>query len=106
MTEEELHALKEISHKLDQLIILMKLSNLSRLQEIKKQLERDRIASRISEYTGSPISYSDLSARVSRDLGIAEITVKKKISTLKEMGILFTSRIGREVYYESSGLLD
>lgn len=106
MTEEELHVLKEISYKLDQLIILIKLSNQPRLQEIKKQLEKDRIASRILEYTGSPISYSDLSTRVSKDLSMAEISVKKKISTLKEMGVLITSRAGREVYYESSGLLD
>lgn len=35
---------------------------------------------------------------------VAEITVKKKISTLREIEFLITRREGREVYYENSGL--
>jgi len=47
-----------------------------------------------------------LAKKVAEETGAAEITVKKKISTLKEMGFLTTRREGREVYYENSGLFD
>ena len=101
MSEENTKLLKEISRKLDQLIILMKLSNRTTLEDIKKKIERDRVAFKIMEISDGSLSYSAMSKKISENLGVAEITVKKKIAELKEMGALMPVRKGREVYYEN-----
>ena len=98
--------LKEISHKLDLLIVLMKLSNRKTIEDFKRELKKDRISSRILEVSDGTLTYSDISKKVAQEINAAEITVKKKISSLKEMGLLVTRREGREVFYESSGLID
>lgn len=106
MPEDNAHLLREISKKLDRLIILMKLSNRAALEDFKKKVERDKIAVKIMEIADGSITYTDLSKKVATDLGVAEITVKKKISDMKELGILSINRKGKEAYYENSGLLD
>jgi len=104
MNEEQLQIWREMLHKLDQLIILSKLSNRKLIKEFQRTLRKDRVSARILEYADGSLSYSDLSRRVSEELGAAEITVKRKISDLREMGVLMSIRKGREVYYENSGL--
>jgi len=104
MEKEEIRILQEISHKLDQLIILLKLSNKNTLDKFKREIKRDRVSARILELADGTLTYSDLSKKVAEEMKVAEITVKKKISTLREMGFLITRREGREVYYENSGL--
>ena len=98
--------LKDISNKLDQLIILLKLSNRDVLKQFKKEVQRDRVSARILELADGTLTYSDLSKKVSEEMGVAEITVKKKISRLREMGFLIARREGRQVYYENSGLFE
>ena len=106
MEKNEVAILREISHKLDQLIILLKLSNRDVLNQFKREIQRDRVSARILELADGTLTYSDLSKKVSEEMGVAEITVKKKISRLREMGFLITRREGREVYYENSGLFE
>lgn len=106
MPEDNTVLLKEISKKLGSLIILMKLSNRAALEDFKRKIDRDKIAVKILEVADGTITYSDLSKKVAADLGVAEITVKKKISEMKELGVLSISRKGKEAYYENSGLLD
>jgi len=103
---QESSQLAEISRKLDQLIVLMKMSNRAALEEYRKRLERDRVYVRILEVSDGSLSYSGLSKKLSEELGVAEITVKRKISDLKEMGLLVATRKGGEVFYVNSGLLD
>jgi biotin operon repressor len=98
--------LAEISRKLDQLIVLMKMSNRAALEEYRNRLERDRVYVRILEASDESLSYTGLSKKLSEELGVAEITVKRKIADLKEMGLLVTTRKGGEVFYVNSGLLD
>jgi len=104
--KDSIALLKEISKKLDHLVILMKLTNRAVLEDFKKKLERDKVALKILESADGSSTYSDLSKKVATDLGVAEITVKKKISDMKELGILTVTRKGKEAYYENSGLLD
>ena len=106
MVKEEIKLLKDISRKLDQLIILAKLSNAMILEEFKRKLKKDKVAFKILENADGSQSYSAISKKVADELGVAEITVKKKISELKERGILMPIRRGKEVYYENTGLLD
>lgn len=103
---EENSQLAQISRKLDQLIVLLKLSNRASLEDYRRRLERDKVYIRILEVCDGSLSYSEISKKLSDELDVADITVKKKIAELREMGLLITSRKGREVYYENSGLLD
>jgi DNA-binding transcriptional ArsR family regulator len=103
---EQLETLREISRKLDQLIILTKLSNLDIISGYKSRIRGDRMFGKILDYSDGSLSYSDLCDKVSKELGVAEITVMKKISELKEMGFLVTERRGRKVYYDTSGLFE
>jgi DNA-binding transcriptional ArsR family regulator len=98
--------LKEISNKLDQLIILTKLNSLDIIKKYKVAIRRDTIAAKILDYSDGSLSYSKLVEKTSKELGVAEITVMKKISELRDMGFLVTERKGREVYYDKSGLFE
>jgi DNA-binding transcriptional ArsR family regulator len=103
---KDLKVLKEISHKLDQLIILTKLSSLDIIEKYKAKVGGDKVFAKILDYADGSLSYSKLCEKVSKELGVAEITVMKKLSELKEMGFLVTKRRGRQVYYANSGLFE
>jgi len=103
---KEQKVLKEISHKLDQLIILTKLNSLDIIEKYKAKICGDKIFAKILDYADGSLSYSKLCEKVSKELGVAEITVMKKLSELKEMGFLVTERRGRQVYYAKSGLFE
>lgn len=105
MSEDMNKLLAEISDKLDKLVALMKISNRDALERYKQQISKDKVLARIMEKLQEPLTYTDLSKQVAEELAVAEITVKKKISELKDAGLLKTVRSGREVYYENSGLL-
>ncbi|RLG90231.1 MAG: hypothetical protein DRO36_06460 [Candidatus Hecatellales archaeon] len=106
MEKNEIAILREISHKLNQLIILLKLSNRNVLNQFKREVQRDRVSARILELADGTLTYSDLLKKICEEMGVAEITVKKKISKLREMGFLITRREGRHAYYENSGLFE
>ncbi len=106
MSEQSNETLSEISEKLDTLIALMKISNQDALEKYRQQISKDSVYSKIMEKLEEPLTYGLLSKQVAEELAVAEITVKKKISELKDMGLLKTVRKGREVYYEKSGLVD
>jgi len=104
---EELAVLKEISRKLDKLIALWKVSNREVIRKVAEEISRDKIAAKILEITKEePQTYSNIARRVSVELGVAEITVKLKISKLKGFGFLIARREGRIVYYENPGFLE
>ena len=91
---------------MDQLIILTKLSSLDIIGKYKTKIRGDKVFAKILNYSDGSLSYSKLCEKVSKELGVAEITVMKKVSELKEMGFLVTERKGREVYYATSGLFE
>lgn len=103
---KQLDTLKEISRKLDQLIILTKLSNLDIIAEYKAKARGDKVLGKILDYSDGSLGYSELCEKISKELGVAEITVMKKISQLKEMGFLVTERRGKKVHYATSGLFE
>lgn len=84
----------------------MKLSNRATLEDIKRKIQQDKVALQILESADGSLSYSAISKKISENLGVAEITVKKKIAELKEMGALMPVRKGKEVYYEKTELID
>lgn len=106
MSDENTRLLKEISHKLDQLILLGKLTNRSVLEDFKKGIKGDPIYSKLVDYADGSLTTSDLAKKVAEETSSAEITVKLRISKLREMGFLKARKEGREVYYEKSGLFE
>jgi len=97
--------LDEVCRLLQTLIALFKLSNTPVIQSYRNEISKDEAYRKILEFTIEPVSYSELCRKVSEAAGIAEVTVKKKIPDLKEMGLLSTRRQGKEVFYENTGLL-
>lgn len=106
VTSSELDFLKDISHKLDQLIILTKLSNREIIAKYKTRIEGDKVYAGIMNFSDGSLTYSDICKKVSVELNVAEITVKKKVAELKEMGFLVSERRGKQVYYLQSGLFE
>lgn len=106
MSKESNKILKEISHKLGQLIILWKLSNRDVIKIFKSEVKKDKVSSKILDYADGSLSYSELCDSVADEMKISRRTVERKISTLKEMGFLMSRKEGKEVYYESSGLFE
>jgi len=106
MKDEEIELLREITRKLDLLVTLLKLSNRDALEKFRKEVKKDKVATKILELADEPIIYSDLVRKVAMETGAAEITVKRKIARLKEMGFLMSRREGREVYYENTSLME
>ena len=82
------------------------LSNKAELQKIKEDLKKDKIAQALISKADGTLSYSELAKKVANELKVAEITVKKKISDLKSLGIIIGYRKGREVYYQVSTLFE
>jgi len=103
---KEQEILREISYKLDQLIILTKLSSQDIIEKYRAKVRGDKVFAKIINYSDGTLNYSQLSEKISKELGVAEITVMKKLSELKEMGFLVTERRGKQVYYKSSGLFE
>jgi len=106
MSGETEKLLKEISNKLDQLIILGKLTNKNVLDSYQKEIKDDPIYSKLVEYADGAVSSSNLAKKVAVEIGSAEITVKVRLAKLREMGFLTARREGREVFYEKSGLFE
>jgi len=104
--EDMLPLLREISEKLDSIITLLILSNRTELQRIRENLKKDKIAELLISKADGTLSYSDLVRSVAEELQIAEITVKRKISDLKSLGVLVGHREGREVFYQVSSLFE
>lgn len=106
MNKGQSEILRGISYKLDQLIILTKLSILDIIEKYKMKIHGDKIFAKILDYSDGTLNYSELCEKVSKEAGVAEITVMKKLSELKEMGFLITERKGKKVYYTKSGLFE
>ena len=71
MEKNEISILREISHKLSQLIILLKLSNKDILNQFKREIQRDRVSARILELADGTLTYSELSKKVAEEMGVA-----------------------------------
>lgn len=103
MTEEE--ELKSIAHRLDILIAISRLANRERIQAYSNQIKQDVVYAKILENTLEPMTYGNLSRAVAEATNTAEITVKRKIADLREIGAIAVQRQGREAIYENTGLL-
>lgn len=102
----EVELLKEISHKLSQLIFLTKLSNYELLEQTRKEINKDSVAQAILALADGLITSSQLKEKVSGQTNVSERTVERRINDLVEKGAITRIRKGHEVYYENPGLYD
>lgn len=105
MGEEEIRLLQEMNRKLDELVILGRISNLTTLEKFGRDINRDKVARAIIEVADGTLPYSEIAKAVSSRAPVSERTVKGRISELVKKGVLIRRRKGREVFYERSDLL-
>lgn len=103
---DETELLKEISHKLSQLIVLTKLSNSKVIAETKEEIRKDPVSRALLDLADGTLSSAQLKDKVIQQTNTSEATVKRRISDLTEKGALISTRKGKEIYYENSGLYD
>ena len=102
----EKNLLVEILEKLQNIELLLKIGNREVIDKFQDEIKKDRVSKRILDLANGTLSYSELAKKVAQNQDVAEITVKKKISNLKNNGFLLTKREGNTVYYEKSDLFD
>jgi DNA-binding HxlR family transcriptional regulator len=103
---DEVELLKTISQKLSQLIFLTKLSNSELIEQVKKEIRKDKVAKAILDLADGVLITSQLKSKVAGHTKVSEKTVERRISDLVEKGAGTRIRKGNEVYYENSGLYD
>ena len=90
--------------QIDLLILLTKLSNLSTLANIKKELEKDDVAKTVLSLADGSLSSNQLKEKVAKKTNVSKKTAQRRILELIEKGALLAIKKGSEVYYENSGL--
>ena len=105
MLDRDNEKLDEISKKMDLIINLIKLTNQTVLNEVRKRIESDDVLALILEYADGSRSYSEIIREVASETGKSKITVKLRIRELKELGVLLTKRKGKEAFYEVSRII-
>jgi DNA-binding transcriptional ArsR family regulator len=103
---EEVELLKEISHKLSQLIVLTRLSNSKIIEETKEEIDKDPVSRALISLADGSLSSSQLTEKVEKQTKKSGRTVRGRIAMLVERGALTPVRRGKEIYYENSGLYD
>ena len=103
---DEVELLKDISHKLSQLIVITKISNSEAIAETKKKIKEDPISCALLNLADGKLSAGQLTDKVKKKTKKSERTVKGRIADLIEKGALIAKRRGKEIFYENSGLYD
>jgi len=106
LLSDEITLLKEISRKLSQLIILFRMTNRKEIDEIKKEIRKDKVARSILEFADGSLPVKSLKEKVSQSTKVSEVTVRRRIYELVDKGALIVDRRGNENFYENSGLYD
>ena len=102
----EVELLREISRKLSQLIVLTKLSSSKFIEETKNEIRKDKVCRILLDLADGSLGASQLKQKVMAATKVSEDTVERRMSLLIEKGGLTPKKIGREVFYENSGLYD
>jgi len=102
----EIELLKEISHKLSQLLVLTKLSSSKVIAETKEEIRKDPVSLALLSSADGSLSLTQMTGKVIEQTKASERTVKRRIADLVEKGALTSIKKGKENYYENSGLYD
>lgn len=103
---EEVRLLKEIAHKLDQLIILSKMGSQEEIRRLKEKVSKDPVLSEIRKLSDGTLPSSEFKGKVAKAANKSESLVEKGVYELIGDGVIVATRKGREIYYVTSGLID
>jgi len=103
---DEVRLLKEISHKLDQLIVLTKMGSQEEIKKLKEKVSRDPVLSEIRKLSDGTLPSSEFKGKVAKAVNKSESFIEKGVYELIGDGVIVAMRKGREIYYVSSGLID
>lgn len=106
MNQDDSTLLKEISVKLTQLLSLLKLANKDVIRKAKEEANRDIVSAKVLEFADGTLSANPFKQKIANETKVSEKTVDRRISDLVDMGALILIRRGKEIFYQSSGLLD
>lgn len=98
--------LKEISHKLDQLIALTKMGSQEEIKKLKEKVSRDPVLSEIRKLSDGTLPSSEFKCEVAKAVNKSESLVEKVINELVADGVIVPVRKGRGIYYVTSGVID
>ena len=98
--------LKDVVDRLDQLIVLWKLTNQEVIKKIKNEIEKDQVSKKILEFADGTREYTVLVEEVAKATGKSTRTVKGRISELASKGVIRGIRKGGKVYYQPTGIFD
>ncbi|MBA7601304.1 hypothetical protein ES703_08373 [subsurface metagenome] len=104
--EDTVMLLREISGKLDQLIILTKMGRQDEIVRLRQKLKSDPILSQIRKLSDGSLSSSEIKTRVSKTTGKSESLIEKKVYELVDNGIIVPIKSGKGIRYFDSGLID
>jgi Fic family protein len=103
---DEVELLKEISHKLSQLIVLTRISNSKSIAETREEIKKDPVSRALITLADGSLSSSQLNDKVVEQTKKSDRTVRGRIAELVEKGALTPVKKGKEIYYENSGLYE
>ncbi len=104
MSSEDI--LKEISKKLDRISAILKVSNLERLEQFRREISKDKVNLKIIQLSDGTRNSSTLAKEIADELQVSEINVRKKLAELVKKNIIISVKSGKESYYDATGLLD
>ena len=90
--------------KLDQILMLIKITNRQRLIEVKGQFHDDTVNKRILELADGTLNAQKLKKHVATDTDVSEKTVERRINELTSYGLITQRREGSEIFYEAGNL--
>jgi|Deesub1362A_J573_1020465.scaffolds.fasta_scaffold00078_13 predicted transcriptional regulator len=105
MTNEEV-TLKDVVDRLDQLIVLWKLTHQEMIEKVRKEIEKDLVSMKILELADGTKEYTVLVEEVAKVTGKSTRTVKGRISELAGKGVIRGIRKGGKVYYQPTSIFD
>ena len=109
-----------VSEKLDKIIELLetsinqkdrdffmqKIQNKVLIDNLRESLQSDPVSLGILNLADGSHSYTELKDTVANEVGVAEITVRRRIAELADTGLISGIKIGREVFYQNTGIIE
>lgn len=102
---EEAAILQKISGQLDMLISLSKLAYSGKIDKIRREIAEDEVMTKIMEMVSEDLPSGDLVSAVGTQVKQKERTIRARLSYLVGKGVLKIERVGKESFYQSTGLI-
>lgn len=76
------------------------------IEDTKKEITKDKVCRKLLDLADGSLGATQLKQKIATLTKVSEDTVERRISFLVEKGAMISKKIGREIFYENSGLYD